>query len=54
MLFAPGWGFDAGGEHAIGGKGYGYYRLAFSVASYEEIRDGIYRFSQILNKFFRI
>lgn len=54
VLFAPGWGFDAGGEHAIGGKGYGYYRLAFSVASYEEIRDGIYRFSQILNKFFRI
>nr|KIR46477.1 aromatic amino acid aminotransferase I [Cryptococcus bacillisporus CA1280] len=54
VLFAPGWGFDAGGEHAIGGKGYGYYRLAFSVASYEEIRDGIYRFSQVLDKFFRI
>ncbi|WVQ78293.1 hypothetical protein IAT38_000378 [Cryptococcus sp. DSM 104549] len=54
VLFAPGWGFDAGGEHAIGGKGYGYYRLAFSIATYDETRQAIQQFSEVLHKFFRI
>ncbi|ODN83143.1 hypothetical protein L202_01343 [Cryptococcus amylolentus CBS 6039] len=54
VLFAPGWGFDAGGEHAIGGKGFGYYRLAFSVATHKEFHDGITRFSEVLHQFFRI
>ncbi|KAK8869794.1 hypothetical protein IAR55_000362 [Kwoniella newhampshirensis] len=54
VLFAPGWGFDAGGEHAIGGNGYGYYRLAFSIATYEEVRVAMGTFSKVLTKFFRV
>ncbi|WVW83022.1 hypothetical protein I302_105038 [Kwoniella bestiolae CBS 10118] len=54
VLFAPGWYFDAGGEHAIGGKGYGYFRLSFSIATYEETYKAIKTFSQVLDKFFRI
>jgi aromatic amino acid aminotransferase I len=54
VLFAPGWGFDAGGEHAIGGDGLGYFRLSFSIATYEETRTGIDRFAKVLNKFYRL
>ncbi|WVQ70021.1 uncharacterized protein L199_008245 [Kwoniella botswanensis] len=52
VLFAPGWYFDAGGEHAIGGKGYGYFRLSFSIATYEETYKAIKTFSKVLDKFF--
>nr|XP_031862786.1 uncharacterized protein CI109_001798 [Kwoniella shandongensis]KAA5529858.1 hypothetical protein CI109_001798 [Kwoniella shandongensis] len=54
VLFAPGWGFDAGGDHAIGGNGFGYYRLAFSIATYEETRSAMKTFSKVLTKFFRL
>ncbi|WWC89986.1 uncharacterized protein L201_004916 [Kwoniella dendrophila CBS 6074] len=53
VLFAPGWYFDGGGEHAIGGKGYGYFRLSFSIATYEETYKAIRTFSQVLEKFFK-
>lgn len=52
VLFAPGWGFDARGEHAIGGKGVGYFRLAFSIATYEDTYKAINTFAKVLDKFF--
>ena len=54
VLFAPGWGFDAHGEHAIGGQGVGYYRLSYSIATYEQTRTAVDKFSKILTKFFRV
>ncbi|WVF72181.1 hypothetical protein IAT40_006993 [Kwoniella sp. CBS 6097] len=54
VLFAPGWYFDAGGEHAIGGNGYGYFRLSFSIATYEETYQAIERFAKVLDKFFQV
>lgn len=54
MLFAPGWAFDAHGEHHIGGQGVGYFRLSFSTATYDELREGIEKFAKILHKFYRL
>ncbi|OCF35477.1 aromatic amino acid aminotransferase I [Kwoniella heveanensis CBS 569] len=54
VLFAPGWYFDAGGEHAIGGNGYGYFRLSFSIATYEETYQAVERFAKVLDKFFHV
>ena len=54
VLFAPGWAFDAHGEHAIGGKGIGYFRLSFSIATYEETRSAIGTFAKVLTKFYRL
>jgi aromatic amino acid aminotransferase I len=54
VLFAPGWGFDAGGEHAIGGEGVGYFRLSYSIITYEQTRQGIEKFAKVLNKFYRL
>ncbi|WRT67167.1 uncharacterized protein IL334_004133 [Kwoniella shivajii] len=54
VLFAPGWYFDGGGEHAIGGPGYGYFRLSFSIATYEETYKAVQTFSQVLDKFFQL
>jgi aromatic amino acid aminotransferase I len=54
VLFAPGWAFDAHGEHAIGGNGVGYFRLAYSTTTYEQTRDAITTFSKVLTKFFKV
>jgi aromatic amino acid aminotransferase I len=54
VLFAPGFAFDAHGPHAIGGKGTGYFRLAYSVITYDQTREAIGTFSKVLNKFFRV
>ncbi|KAK4686627.1 hypothetical protein P7C73_g3499, partial [Tremellales sp. Uapishka_1] len=54
VLFAPGFGFDAHGEHAIGGEGVGYFRLSFSIATYEETQSAIKTFAKILKKFYRL
>jgi aromatic amino acid aminotransferase I len=54
VLFAPGWGFDAHGEHAIGGPGVGYFRLSYSIATYDQTREAIEKFSKVLTKFFRV
>jgi len=54
VLFAPGWGFDAKGEHAIGGEGMGYFRLSYSIATYEQTRSAIETFSKVLTKFYRL
>ncbi|WWC69406.1 uncharacterized protein I206_103345 [Kwoniella pini CBS 10737] len=54
VLFAPGWYFDGGGEHAIGGKGYGYFRLSFSIATYEETYRAVETFAKVLDKFFKL
>jgi aromatic amino acid aminotransferase I len=54
VLFAPGWAFDANGPHAIGGKGVGYFRLSFSIATYEENRKAIGTFAKVLNEFYRL
>lgn len=54
MLFAPGFAFDAHGEHAIGGKGTGYFRVAYSITTYEQNRHAVETFSKVLNKFFRV
>ena len=54
VLFAPGTGFDAHGTHAIGGEGIGYYRLSYSIATYEETRKAIGTFRDVLMKFYRL
>ncbi|WVR05212.1 hypothetical protein IAU60_002224 [Kwoniella sp. DSM 27419] len=54
VLFAPGWYFDAGGEHAIGGEGYGYFRLSFSIATYDETYRAVGTFAKVLHRFFRL
>ena len=54
VLFAPGTSFDAGGPHAIGGKGVGYFRLSYSIASYDETRKAIGTFAKVLSKFYRL
>lgn len=54
VLFAPGWGFDAHGPHAIGGDGIGYFRLSYSIATYEQTRTAIETFARILTKFYRL
>jgi aromatic amino acid aminotransferase I len=54
VLFAPGFGFDAKGPHAIGGEGMGYFRLSFSIATYEQTRTAIETFAKVLYKFYRI
>jgi len=54
VLFAPGWAFDAHGEHAIGGNGVGYFRLAYSTTTYEQTREAITTFSKILTRFFKV
>ena len=54
VLFAPGWGFDAHGAHAIGGPGIGYFRLSFSIATYEQTRTAVEKFQQVLLKFYKL
>lgn len=54
VLFAPGFAFDAHGAHAIGGKGTGYFRLAYSIVTYEQTRSAIETFAKVLNRFYRI
>ncbi|ORX39894.1 pyridoxal phosphate-dependent transferase [Kockovaella imperatae] len=54
VLFAPGWTFDANGPHAIGGDGYGYYRLSFSIATYEQMHEAVEKFAKVLTKFFKV
>lgn len=54
VLFAPGWGFDAHGPHAIGGEGVGYFRLSYSIVTYEQTRTAIETFGRILTKFYRL
>lgn len=54
VLFAPGWAFDAHGEHAIGGNGVGYFRLAYSTTTYEQTREAITTFSKVLTRFFKV
>jgi aromatic amino acid aminotransferase I len=54
VLFAPGWAFDAHGEHAIGGDGVGYFRLAYSTTTYEQTREAITTFSKVLTKFMKV
>ncbi len=54
VLFAPGYGFDANGPHAIGGEGVGYFRLSYSIVDYEQCRTAIERFSKVLTKFYRL
>lgn len=54
VLFAPGWAFDANGPHAIGGKGTGYFRLSYSIATYEETRKAIGTFADVLTQFYRL
>jgi aromatic amino acid aminotransferase I len=54
VLFAPGWAFDAHGPHAIGGKGTGYFRLSYSIMTYEETRKAIGTFADVLTKFYRL
>jgi aromatic amino acid aminotransferase I len=52
VLFAPGWGFDARGEHNIGGagSGVGYFRLSYSVATYEQVRRAVQVLKEVLVK----
>ena len=50
VLFAPGWGFDARGEHNIGGPGVGYFRLSYSVATYEQVRKAVGVLREVLVK----
>lgn len=54
VLFAPGWGFDAGGVHNIGGNGTGYFRLSYSITTYEQTRAAIETFSKVLHSFYRL
>ena len=54
VLFAPGWGFDAHGPHAIGSDGIGYFRLSYSIATYEQTRSAIETFAKVLTKFYRL
>ncbi|BEJ18212.1 hypothetical protein CspHIS471_0704890 [Cutaneotrichosporon sp. HIS471] len=51
VLFAPGWAFDPEGPHNIGGEGMGYFRLSFSIVTYEETRDAMEVFAKVLGKF---
>lgn len=51
VLFAPGWGFDARGEHNIGGKGVGYMRLSFSTVTYGECRRAVKVLKDVLGEF---
>jgi aromatic amino acid aminotransferase I len=51
VLFAPGWAFDANGPHNIGGEGVGYFRLSFSIVTYEQTRDAMDEFAKVLKKF---
>lgn len=53
ILFAPASGFDAHGTHNIGGDGIGYFRLSYSIATYEEVRRAVSTFASVLNKFFK-
>ncbi|EIW69475.1 hypothetical protein TREMEDRAFT_71644 [Tremella mesenterica DSM 1558] len=53
VLFAPATSFDANGVHGIGGEGIGYFRLSYSIATYEETNRAISTFAKILTKFFR-
>lgn len=53
VLFAPGWGFDANGEHNIGGEGVGYFRLSFSTITYEQCRIAVGTFEKVLTKFLK-
>lgn len=50
VLFAPGWGFDARGEHNIGGagSGVGYFRLSYSVATYEQVGKAVRVLKEVL------
>jgi aromatic amino acid aminotransferase I len=54
VLFAPGWGFDARGEHNIGGKGVGYLRLSFSTVTYDECRAAVRVLKEVLGEFFGV
>lgn len=51
VLFAPATSFDANGVHNIGGEGVGYFRLSYSVVTYEETQKAIETFEKILRKF---
>lgn len=51
VLFAPGWAFDPEGPHNIGGEGMGYYRLSFSIVTYEQTREAMDSFAKLLHKF---
>lgn len=51
VLFAPGTAFDAMGHHNIGGKGMGFFRIAYSTITYEQARDAIQTFAKVLQKF---
>ena len=54
VLFAPAASFDAHGVHNIGGQGVGYFRLSYSIASYEETNKAVETFEKVLVKFFRL
>lgn len=53
VLFAPGIGFDSKGPHNIGGKGVGYFRISYSIITYEESRSATATFAKVLTKFLR-
>ncbi|CAK9782287.1 PLP-dependent transferase [Cutaneotrichosporon oleaginosum] len=53
VLFAPGWAFDANGPHNIGGDGVGYFRLSFSIVTYEQTRESMEVFAKVLKQFLR-
>lgn len=51
VLFAPGVTFDAGGVHNIGGQGVGYFRVSYSIITYEQANTAVKTFAKVLTKF---
>lgn len=51
VLFAPGFAFDAHGPHNIGGKGMGFFRISYSIITYEQTRQAMETFAKVLKKF---
>ncbi|KAL7424021.1 hypothetical protein Q5752_001606 [Cryptotrichosporon argae] len=54
VLVAPAQMFDAHGVHGIGGEGVGYFRLAYSIATYEQMRTAVATLEKVLRSFMRI
>lgn len=53
VLFAPGFAFDAYGPHNIGGKGMGFFRISYSIITYDQTRNAMETFAKVLRKFLR-
>lgn len=54
VLFAPGTSFDSHGVHNIGGKGVGFFRISYSIITFDEVRSSIEIFSKVLKKFLHV